>query len=559
MEKRKTPVMKSVSTSEAKKNNRSAQNIKTRSSAEFQAKLTVTGGFQPLKRRGVYVKKKTIKIPINGNQDGTKIHTNKSTSRARAESPKVLAHRNRRPDKTLFLASVLQLLSKSTAGTQCSRTNSDEQLKIEKIKRKIKKKRDEEDDDVHFDSPVRSPTARRRSRNWKSKGLNNHVDDEIDSLIVLQSTKQIIQTPSNHSECNLPLNKKAFSTHGELKKMDWTAPCPPSDSQDLNTTPAKASHSKSWLSSNEVETAVNRNENNVYNFFVDVLKTTLSACNVKHDSDGRLLYTNNSSNVSLEMDEVVANKLKIQEIKDDSMAIMEKYEPKFPYNELDMPPCNSKCYYSIMPYENEWGENFKPEYSKKYKVELRKKRNKQRIMSSSFQNRAKTSSAGNRSVLNKLMYKTSSMLAPPCKKKPINSKENKKREFIHSIKQDLQFDKEQVYEKPNFFQALKTMAKNKKSQSVNFSINGRPSDDNVCQLKSRKVFSNKSSLRRQHRNPERLRTNTRQPNDSCYNRQASITIYETSSDESIHSNFSLEVIGYEGHSELSSPSINVSD
>ena len=72
MDKRKSPIIKSNSTSEAKKNNSSTQKGKKecRSSAEFMARLTVTEGQGPLKRRGLYVEKKSIKkIPItNGAQ-----------------------------------------------------------------------------------------------------------------------------------------------------------------------------------------------------------------------------------------------------------------------------------------------------------------------------------------------------------------------------------------------------------------------------------------------------------------------------------------------------------
>lgn len=394
---------------------------------------------------------------------------------------------------------------------------------MEKTKQRLKKKKEE----FFVKELITSPVIKSKPK-YKSKSINYHdviVDGELDSLIVLQSTKQIIQTPSNNSECVSPIPKKG-GLFTESETMNWATPHPPSHRHDLDleTNTLKGSHSKKVKKEEHTaEENPNREEKNIYNFFVNVLKTTLSGCDIKPALD--LPTSEKFSRLSMEIDEAVAKKLN-----------MENKEPK-PTEVSQKPSCNSKCFYVDVLDETQWDENFKPQFKKQYRdraetKQTTKKNRKQNLNTSSlirqYRLAAKPSVPKTRTPM-------------PRKKTPIKPKQNKKRDFIDSLKQELQFHQEEQYEKPSFFKALKAMAKHKKRQSVNFRTSRKPSDDDVCQLKCHKVLSAKSSKNKQSIYIPQSRQISRQA--TSYKKQHQ-TIFENSDEDSMLSN-SLEVIDYD--------------
>lgn len=420
-----------------------------------------------------------------------------------------------RPNRKRFLASVLTILSKSTAGTQCP-DGMDRLRKMDKRKSKPEKKRD---DDITREVSVTTPSLSKKKPRYRSKVLKNNIGNEAEPILVLQSTKDVAQTPSNNSQCITARN--SVNTYVDPKTLRWGENLPPPTASDGKN----FRHVDKELT-NKIENASKRVDKSSCNYFVDVIKTSFSVYNVKTEFNKNLPHSAESSKVALEINESVAEKLyNMQNIKDTEFKET---------NDVTKKP-SSKYFYSIQPESQDWDDkqlldHFQSEFTEQYNMNSPKGR--QKIKSESFNYKKKP------------LPNTTSF--PSTKRK--TQKSDRKKNFINSLKEELQM-KDYTYKEPeNFYQALKVIAKNKRryQKAIHFRSLQESSEGDVheCQFKRRKVLSEKPNAKQSNHYPEtRFNPLTLNPNlKTRFKKRKIIADREKKGDESEHS---LEVVGYD--------------
>nr|XP_021197681.2 uncharacterized protein LOC110381643 [Helicoverpa armigera] len=555
MDKPKTKVVKSKSSNSAitTKSEPKKHNKKSRSNAEFQPLI--------LKKRGVYVEKKATNISIN-ERDISPVDENlpvqydsdlmAARNIARVETqdlktdlpllPKlpvspVCPRAIPRPGRKRFLASVLSILSKSTTGTQYPDANDSDKFKrIERTKMRFRKKREEDSIQEEFSS---SNTSKRRAK-YRSRYIFNDDDSELEQLVVLQSTKEITHTPSNHSDRSDnfkdALSKEpeslrwadVFPTLGK-KKLDIPA------LEDIKEVPLKIQEPVVKIVERDPSTMVaevpKKDDKKFYNFFVDLLETTFNVYNVKTEFNPPVASSVNSSKVALEIDESVAKKLNIKNKEPASEDVIRK--PSF------------KHFYCIKPDgEGGWNdkqllEHFQPKSVRRSRTTSPSKSTKKRrkLRSESFNN-----------TKAKALTLTNSVILP----KKVLLKKDRKKNFINLLKEQLQMDDDAFEEPQNFYQALKVMARNKRrcQKSIHFHPKKSSEGDvHVCQFKRRRLLSasTKSSSKKSGYRPENdfiKNSFIRSSDTASTKKHTTITITESTENE-IPSQHSLEVFGFD--------------
>ncbi|XP_064076182.1 uncharacterized protein LOC135194526 [Vanessa tameamea] len=403
-------------------------------------KKTISDGdFAPnsVKKRGVYVDRKLFKSPLY-TQEASDFKTN------RRPPPRP------RPGQKKFLASVLRILSKSTTGTQYP--DREDQADVRHSKRRARSR-------LRLETDIRNEKPNKRGK-YKSRILKKNLNNDDDRFIVLQSTKQIAQTPSNYSEAN------AFSLQEEKTKIrsirdilvnnTYSGLANDIASDLLEDVPAKDQKIRIKDEPDTIASDIKKEgEKKIYNLFVDLLESTFNAYNLK---DGTL----SESNVALEINESIANKLTINN--------------KLESNDLTTNAVKNTSITTMKHFDNPL-MNIRLSNHKPYK------RINPRVSVKSW-DCTKT-------------VNTPELHSFPSKRRSIRS--NRKKKLLNVFKEELQL-KRTCVEPINLFQALKVMAKNKQKKNVyeqrdakrlkNISAESN-SDRRECVFKRRKIISMK--------------------------------------------------------------------
>lgn len=365
-----------------------------------------------------------------------------------------------RPGSKRFLASVLTILSKSTTGTQYPDTADNNDRKVRAKKKTVK------DEDVPADS------EKKKKPKFKSRILNENKN-QIDKFEVLQSKKEIVQTPSLYSERSYKEDIK-WSDLPRLVKPE-TDEANESIVNNLVrevTEGKKIKEKKVKLVDPDPATLVSehKDDKRIYNFFVDLLETTFSVYNLKAEYSAAPIPSAVSSKIALEMDESVARKLHVG---------------TGTFNEVTQK--HSKQFYCIRNDENRWNDDklidyFQPAPTTRRvnELPLKSPTKRRRMKTESFSfTRNKTSPPQSRSAVitpRKSFYR-----------------KNKKEDLLNLLKEQLKMDHVSFQEPQNLYQALKVMAKNKRKQktirfdkSAKMRVGYKPPE---CMLKRRKVIS----------------------------------------------------------------------
>ncbi|XP_046976207.1 uncharacterized protein LOC124542288 [Vanessa cardui] len=388
------------------------------------------GDFAPnlVKKQGVYMDRKLFKSPLY-----TQEAHDFENSRRPPPRP--------RPGRKKFLASVLRILSKSTTGTQYpdleDKTNTHKKTRV--------RSRHEID--------TRNEKPNKRAK-YKSRILNKNINNDDDQFIILQSTKQIAQTPSNYSEANalsLHEDKTKIRSIRDILLNNTYSGLAESIARDLlDDKPARKD--KKIRIKDEPTTIASElkkeGEKKIYNLFVDLLESTFNTYNLKDESPCE-------SKVALEINESIANKLTIKS--------------KLESNEVTTNAAKNSPVTTRKSIDNP------------ISIRLSSPKPHKRVVP--------------RVTVKSCDYTTAN--APesrsfPSKRRSIRNKRKKK--LISVFKEELQL--KPTFEEPNnLFQALKVMAKNKQKNNVyekakrfrNTSVDDI--DQRECVFKRRKIIS----------------------------------------------------------------------
>ncbi|KAG6464142.1 hypothetical protein O3G_MSEX014304 [Manduca sexta] len=434
MNKPVSKVVKSKSSNSAVCTKTDKNNKKSRSNAEFQPNV--------LKKRGMYVEKKATKTSINDT----------------VAPPKQKAPPRPRPGSKRFLTSVLTILSKSTTGTQHPELND------------AKSTRKNNPD---------ATVEKRAKRKFKSRILNDRLDDK---LIVLQSTKDMVNTPSIYSERSQDTMSRI--TKSEIQKMD----------KAIEVDVKKRRKDKKVTIDEPVTLVQDKKDPGLYNFFVDLLQTTFSACNMNPNTE---LKKPSNSKIDLAINESVAKKLNVIKEKE-PFKVTEKVsdfcclgQDNWSVDEIkDTPPPIRFSKIDLLP---------KPRYKKK------------------------TESLSTKAMVPKVY----SGLFPT--KKSYTAK-NKKKIVLNLLKRQLKMETESFVEPQNIYQALRNIARNKRKyqKSIRFT---KVDNSDECIFKQKKIISASKSKKRIDKESKFMRI------DSNFKK-----LKEFTSEESLHS---LEVFDYD--------------
>jgi hypothetical protein len=363
-----------------------------------------------------------------------------------------------RPGKKTFLDSILTMLSKTTTGTQYPDTTNTPQAVRTYRTKSIKTK------------PEKPKDNTKRTK-YRSRVLNKNVENKAkdQKIIVLQSQKDITQTSSMFSE-NSSINasnslvvKKPNVIADENKLDDVTNLLVKEIMEGKQYKKEKRVRIDEPVTMLSETKSPSGSNNGLYNFFVDLLETTISVYNVKAEyekAEDRSKVAS-STKLPLEIDESVALKLNVQQD---------------PENHEDTCCRVPKRFYCFREDEELIGEN---QYSPAPTV-TDAKTPKMKAKSFSFINKPKT---------NKM--KTGSVIIE--NKKSYNRKQ-KKQTLLNLFKEQLKLD-EGYMEPQNLYQALKVIAQNKKrcQKTIHFEENMRRNRKDYgfpeCEFRRRKIIS----------------------------------------------------------------------
>lgn len=198
-----------------------------------------------------------------------------------------------RPGQKKFLTSVLSILSKSTTGTQYPDV---EERRYTKNGTRTR---------YNHEADIKADNTYKQSK-YKSRVLNRKTNNINDQFIVLQSRKEIAQTPSNYSEANDTQNEKPMKLSiRDILGNHLIAEVIDAKSDLLDETVKKENKIRikdtpETLASKMVE----EGDKKLYNLFVDILESTFNVNDLKGDKLS-------DSNTALEINESIARKLRI--------------------------------------------------------------------------------------------------------------------------------------------------------------------------------------------------------------------------------------------------------
>ncbi|CAG9577647.1 unnamed protein product [Danaus chrysippus] len=339
-----------------------------------------------------------------------------------------------RPGKKKFLASVLTILSKSTAATQYPEIDNSDRIK-DRIKPRSTQKSD----------------TNKHKKKYKSRVLNTYKDD---SIIVLKSKKEIQQTSSTSSRNDTcksytPQNKKSNqkSIRYVLDNNIYSGVAE-GPARDILKIESKKHLSAYEPKDTNVEKQVDKK---IYNFFVELLETTFNMYNDKELNDNT-----KESKTGLELNESVLQKLIIQG--------QSQVENQRSYSK----DIDSEKYKFLSSFYERTLNNDLPETPKvrpKTKYLINHKKDKPE--------------------------KLNSFSVPKKGKKS-------KKALLDILKEELTKDACKTYEEPgNLYQALKVMAKNKKKSENSIRFNKMEGfSDKDCMLRRKVLFKSKKRNRK---------------------------------------------------------------
>ncbi|XP_053622431.1 uncharacterized protein LOC128682012 [Plodia interpunctella] len=424
----KTNVMKSKSSNSAitTKSDNHSRDKKSRSNAEFQR--------QAMKKRGVYVEKKATNISIQ--QGNTGNPQNKSVSHSPSPpSPATVpkAPPRPKPGQKKFLASVLTILSKSTAATQFPENVANAP------KGKTKRKLDA------------------GPKKYRSKVLNDEMIKNLDpqKSLVLQY-KNIHNNPETVSDSDSIKHREGHSLNNERGNMLKSVSVMSSEAKGIVKEVLEGLQVRNKdVRIQEPVTEVEKiskvkkekgeNDEQLYKFFVDLLETTFSVYNVKADYDAAP-ESGFSSKVAFEIDEAVVKKLDTRKnIEDDDDAHKQSN------------------YYYVKDSEALCSDKAPPDMYKRTKEPreiVQKEARPKRIKAQSF-------------VYNTKPKKAFDVNLEPMRfpKKRI-SKKAKKKTLINLFKEQLKMSYSDYEEPQTLFDALQVMARNKRKnqKAIRFDV-----------------------------------------------------------------------------------------
>ncbi|XP_060808347.1 uncharacterized protein LOC106141063 [Amyelois transitella] len=408
----KANVVKSKSSNSAitsKSDNRS--NKKSRSNAEFQRNV--------VKKRGVYVEKKATNISIH---DAENLPT------------ALKAPRRPKPNQKRFLASVLTILSKSTAATQFPEPGT------ASTKKAKSKKTDSKNPKID------------NKRKYTSKVLNDEMIQNHDRKSLVLQYKNIHNT-TNYSDTDSFKNRdhSTKSVRSNAMKSDMVSVMS-SEAKGVMKQVLEGLQEKKDPGMQDPVTQVEKinkaketgeNDEQLYKFFVDLLETTFSVYNVKAEYDkAPNLESTFSSKVAFEIDESVVKKLETRNTFHDDETQKQSH------------------YYSVKD-TDVFGLNAVPEVRKNTREIIEEPRQptrpKRRMKTQSF-------------IYNMKQKKSfDANLEPMRLPKKRLSKKDKKKTLLNLFKEQLKLSYSEYEEPQTLYQALRVIAKNKrKCERVRF-------------------------------------------------------------------------------------------
>lgn len=336
-------------------------------------------------------------------------------------------------------------------------------------------------------------------------------------LIILQPTKEIIDTPSVDSEQSRNRVNNTRKPNGYFE--DYLRQSVTS-AEKLLTREVLEGKQYTKLTTridNDPPTLVsdinNKYDKGLYNFFVDLLGTTVSVCNIK--TEGKDMPADvNSSKLNLEIHESVAEKLNIidkPKVIDDAKHKQSKYFHCVPNAQGNWDDTELNKH---LPYYLHMTPTEKPS---KMPVKRRLKVNSKRLL-----RKCKTEQVVNKRKTNKA---------------------HRKKSLLDLLKEELRMEAE-VYDEPqNIFAALKLIANNKRryQKSTRF-LQEYKDRGNACRFKRRKVISTSTrstTLRKLNPEDKMLRSTVTPP---YRNEKAKA---EITTDYDRQSRHSLQVYGFD--------------
>lgn len=361
----------------------------------------------------------------------------------------------KRPGKKKFLSSVLTILSKSTAGTQYD-LESD---KVEKAKVKVKKG-NKYKETIPENSTVNGVNYTTNRKKYKSKILTK--SNETDQIVILRSKNDIVHTPSNYSD----------KSNIETKWTDFPRLVKPDYNEDIeNKTEqtaiyhcvadgiGKMTAKRVSIDSVPKTLVSDKPKDKLYNFFVDLLETTLSVYDVNTEFTKPTSIS--SSNTALQIDESVAKKLEVRKDFEDY------YEKPFKYVAKDE---DKEILGDDDLIEHLHLKPLSVKLSDEIATKLKKKKFKTKLVKKQPMN-------------------TQSFYLPTKK----TNRKHMKRNLLTLFKDQLRMDIQSFEEPNNLYQALKMLARNKrkKQKSIQFDQVTKYDDDRSigCRLRRQKIYS----------------------------------------------------------------------
>ncbi|CAG4969315.1 unnamed protein product [Colias eurytheme] len=452
--------------------------------------------FQPsnVKKRGVYVENKDNNMLFNVIESNDAEVNRKPPPRPR-------------PGQKRFLTSVLNILSKSTTGTQYPDHNNSKKYGTKR--KTIRNKNIKQDDDVTFvdeefvaDTQVKNKKQKYKSKTLNSKGYMSPINDKF---VILQSKKDIIHTPSNFSGLSksFTLNESKNPIRDLLENNIYSGVAEGIAKEILEgrvlDKPVRIQEDPLTL----VADVPPKDDKNIYNFFVDLLETTFDVYNVKTDP----AVINNDSDEILEIDETVAKKLNF---KNDCATKEKEHDHN---HELNFDIKEDKPFVSLSEYMPD-------------AVKVKKTPKPKSVKAKS------------------LIYPKQVITPKPSnaimRRKPL-SKAAKKKVLLNTIKEELKIDFYKYEEPQNLYQALRNMAKYKRKcqekKTIQFDTDNRKYMDKEC-IFSQGIFPIKKFRKRTstHEKPKA----EKKLSDFKYK-----NLLKTQNAVVIPSNHSLEVYEYE--------------
>ncbi|KOB79289.1 Yellow 2, partial [Operophtera brumata] len=375
-----------------------------------------------------------------------------------------------RPGSKRFLSSVLTILSKSTTGTQHPASINENNEKKDQIQKKPKK------------SPVDTYIEKEKK---KKRNIKSHLNDNkhpTDEFKLLESKRAVSQKPSLYSYkddmnlYDLPRLVKPENDEAIVNKLNNLI-------REV-TEGRKAIERKNMVVDQDpAATLVSEHttDKKLYNFFIDLLQTTIDVNNDKAEEDAAPEISAASSKIELEMGESVARKLNVTtEMVDD----------------VTHKPSKHSC--CLINDKERWNDQQITDYIKSTPTFM-PLQNDLPLQFPSKRQRIKSESVAYTNKKKKIAPYSQSVVLT--QRKSFYRKRQKK-DLLNLLKEQLRMDDLSFEEPQSLYQALKVIAKTKrKNKTISFdrSTKGyanrregyRPPE---CMLKRRNVvFSRKKS------------------------------------------------------------------